>query len=100
LGRRGRSFTREEICDEIDRVQADCGIQEDPVELLDQLVSTKLSLSSTMEEYPDIGTRMAEAVRLFARLRQIRPWNTWQTARLWLRIFALPFRSVSIPGAI
>jgi len=74
------SFTREEICDEIDRVQADCGVQEDPVELLDQLVEHQIIFEFNDGGIARYRTRMAEAVRLFARLRQIRPWNTWQTA--------------------
>ncbi len=74
------SFTQEEICDEIERFQAVCGLDEDPRELLDNLVERHFVFEFREAGTPRYRTRMAEAVRLFSRLRQIRPWNTWQSA--------------------
>ena len=74
------SFTRDELCTEIEKLADYHKIDEDADEILEQLIENRL-----LFEFNDGGrlcyrTRMAEAVRLFARLRQIRPWNTWQTA--------------------
>lgn len=74
------SFTQDEICIEIEQFQASCGLEEDPRELLDDLVERHFLFEFNDGGTPRYRTRMAEAVRLFSRLRQIRPWNTWQSA--------------------
>jgi hypothetical protein len=51
-----------------------------PPELLDDLIERDLLFEFNEGGTPRYRTRMAETVRLFSRLRQIRPWNTWQTA--------------------
>jgi superfamily II DNA or RNA helicase len=74
------SFTREEICSEIERLASECGIDDDPERLLETLIEERLLFEFNDQGRLRYRSRMAEAVRLFARLRQIRPWNTWQTA--------------------
>jgi hypothetical protein len=74
------SFTRDELCTEIERLLDESEIEHNADDFLEQLIDNRF-----LFEFNDGGrlryrTRMAEAVRLFARLRQIRPWNSWQTA--------------------
>ena len=74
------SFTRDELCAEIDRVSAEYRIDTDSEDFLEELIENRFVFEFNDGGRPRYRTRMAEAVRLFARLRQIRPWNTWQTA--------------------
>src|SRR5271166_7021548 len=75
------SFTLEELLEFIGRELASFGEDGDPQQVLDELISRHLLFEFRGEDGTDhYRTRMAESVRLFARLRQIRPWNKWQTA--------------------
>src|SRR2546428_10275492 len=75
------SFTRDEICEEIERIATQhLGSGIIPEELLDELVEQHFVFEFNDGGRLSYRTRMAEALRLFARLRQIRPWNTWHTA--------------------
>lgn len=74
------SFMHDELCEEIERRQADCDLDEDPTELLNRLIELGWVFEFNHDGIPRYRSRMAETVRLLARMRQIRPWNNWQTA--------------------
>lgn len=75
------SFTLEELLEVIGTELANFGEDDAPQQVLDELLDRHLLFEFKGEDGADhYRTRMAESVRLFARLRQIRPWNSWQTA--------------------
>jgi len=57
-----------------------CGIDVEVNDFLEEIFDRKLLFEFNIRGHRLCRTRMAEAVRLFARLRQLFPHNNWQTA--------------------
>ena len=77
-------FSREEVYDIIEGVLLENGSLKDPDEVLGAL--ERCALLFELPATRGVGderlwrTRMAEAVRLFSRLRLLAPWNEWRNA--------------------
>lgn len=74
------SFGEDELYDLIEDYLIEQGAAVFAQDIVNELIERRLLFSFTSEWDIVYRTRMAEAVRLFSRLRLIAPWNTWRVA--------------------
>lgn len=101
-------FSQNELEELAEEFLNSCEADEDVNELLYELIAKRrLLFEFNLRGDRRFRTRMAEAVRLFARLRQLFPNNNWQTAptlvadyRLQIRPRVYPQRHITPANAI
>jgi hypothetical protein len=85
-------FSEDEIEELADDFLNTLGVDIDLDDFLDDIFARKLLFDFNIRGYRLYRTRMAEAVRLFARLRQLFPKNNWQTAPTLVADYRLQIR--------
>jgi len=90
-------FTREEVEDLAQEFLDHVGSDKDPESLIGSLRNRKLLFDLNLGSRRFYRTRMAESVRLFARLRQLFPGRNWQVAPTLVADFRFSLRSRRYP---
>ncbi len=91
-------FSEDEIEEFAEDFLNTCEIDEDVWDFLDQILDRKLLFEFNLRGDRLFRTRMAEAVRLFARLRQLFPKNNWQTSPTLVADYRLQIRPRIYPN--
>nr|WP_277933066.1 protein DpdJ [Nostoc sp. FACHB-892] len=85
-------FSEDEIKELADDFLNNCEIDEDVWDFIEQIIDRKLLFEFNLRGDRLFRTRMAEGVRLFARLRQLFPNNSWQTSPTLVADYRLQIR--------
>ena len=85
-------FSEEEIEELAEEFLNDRNVDQDAWDLLDQIIERKLLFEFNLRSGRRFRTRMAEAVRLFARLRQLFPNYNWQISPTLVADYRLQIR--------
>nr|WP_265338629.1 protein DpdJ [Nodularia sp. LEGE 04288] len=91
-------FSEDEIAELAEDFLNTYEIDEDVWDFIDQILERKLLFDFNLRGRHLFRTRMAEAVRLFARLRQLFPNNNWQTSPTLVADYRLQIRPRIYPN--
>ena len=91
-------FSKDEILELAERLLESHDLDGDPWDLVDAMQERGLLFEFNLRGHRRYRTRMAEAVRLFARLRQIFPNRDWQTAPTLVADYRFCLRQRLYPG--
>lgn len=69
-----------------------------PASLIDAMLRRRLLFEFNLEGRRLLRTRMAESVRLFARLRQLFPWRRWQVSPTLVADYRFSLRQRAYPS--
>lgn len=93
-------FSEDEIIDFAESCIDQSGLDTEPWDLIDAMQERQLLFDFNLRGRRRYRTRMAEAVRLFARLRQLFPKRDWQTAPTLVADYRFSLRQRLYPSRI